>query len=255
MTHRPHRGTNNKEPLLTTLGRLVTSRLSMSGANYGAGSGIGSEIAAAPIVKQRKNLNEAERRAVISELLMGSDAGTLAKGDLTRVAQMFGTNRHSIAKLWKEYTKQKGAGVVDPDLSSRRKGNSGHKGINLVHFREALERIPEKQRTSQRALAEALGMPRSTLSNNLKKLGLRFPARGRKLSSAPVPAVPKATATTTAELLPPAPAPAPPCPSTIGRLTGGNSSVGRTMPSNINIVRQGVSYVQGPQGQLRRVNP
>ena len=61
----------------------------------------------APQTSQRKNLDVAERRRVIDELLKGSNNGMLHKGDYTRVAEMFHTNRWTIAKLWKDYTQQK----------------------------------------------------------------------------------------------------------------------------------------------------
>lgn len=199
----------------------------MPGIGNGAGPGTGSSDL--PPIAKRKNLTIPERRAVISELLTGSNKGTLARGDLTRVAQMFDTNRYTIAKLWKEYGKQKSNGVVDPDLSSRRKGNSGHKGIDLEHFREALAQIPMKNRTSQRSLAAALGMPRSTLFNNLDKLGLKFPSRRRKGSKSP--------ATGPAASSPAAAAP--------HHGHGGGVSC---VPSNLS-VQQGIAYVPGPHAQ------
>lgn len=200
----------------------------MPGIGNGAGTGTGSSDLR-PIAK-RKNLTIPERRAVISELLTGSNKGTLARGDLTRVAQMFDTNRYTIAKLWKEYGKQKSNGVVDPDLSSRRKGNSGHKGIDLEHFREALAQIPMKNRTSQRSLAAALGMPRSTLFNNLEKLGLKFPSRRRKVSKSP--------ATGSVASSPAAAAAAAPH----------HGQGASCVPSNLS-VQQGIAYVPGPHAQ------
>ena len=42
----------------------------------------------------RKNLPENERRALIKELLKGSIRGKVVKGDMQRVAQMFGSSRY-----------------------------------------------------------------------------------------------------------------------------------------------------------------
>ncbi|CAN0029583.1 unnamed protein product [Pylaiella littoralis] len=131
-----------------------------------------SSAQSVPETPKRKNLNDAERSAVIVELHKGSNNGVLRKGDFTRVALLFGTNRWTIAGLWKEYGRQKDAGVVSPDLHNKRRGKSGQKGVNLDSLRELLKGIPIKNRTTIRGVAAALGIPRSTLHRNLKNLGL-----------------------------------------------------------------------------------
>ena len=90
---------------------------------------------------------------------------------------MFQANWLTISKLWKEYRRQKGAGETSPDLHSKRKGYYGPKGINLSSLREARRHTPLKCRTTLRGLAWALAIPKSTLYNNLKKLGLRAVSR------------------------------------------------------------------------------
>ena len=55
--------------------------------------------------------------------------------------------------------------------------NSGRKGIDLVAVRSALKEIPIKSRTTIRGVAAALGVPKMTLFDNLKKLGLRAASR------------------------------------------------------------------------------
>ena len=76
------------------------------------------------ITPQRKNLDVAQRRMVLDELLEGSNNGMLRKkGDYTRVAEIFHTNRWTIAKLLEYYKQQKDAGKVSPDLHSKRKEN------------------------------------------------------------------------------------------------------------------------------------
>ncbi|CAM9281708.1 unnamed protein product [Ascophyllum nodosum] len=72
---------------------------------------------------KKKNLNDAERSAVIAELLKGSNNGVLQKGDYNRVTELSGTNRWTIAALWKEYGRQKAAGAVCPDLHNKHCGN------------------------------------------------------------------------------------------------------------------------------------
>lgn len=154
-----------------------------------------------PVKKTRKNLTTAEKRAVIAELLKGSTKGSLAWGDFARVAALFNTNRKTVSKLWKHYESQKANGVIDPDLGNKRKGNSGRKGVDLESLREELRKIPPKERTSmtQRALAETLGMPHSTLSNHLKKLGVsRSKSKSTGAGAAAVAAAAAPTTTTTA---------------------------------------------------------
>ena len=48
---------------------------------------------------KRNNLNDAERSAVIAELLKGSKNGVLRKGDFSRVAEFYGSSRRTIAGL------------------------------------------------------------------------------------------------------------------------------------------------------------
>ena len=79
----------------------------------------------AEIVK-RHNLAISERRAVIAELLSGSNKGVLVHGDVNRVAELFNINSNRktiIASLWRAYKSQKDAGMVDPDIGNNRKGN------------------------------------------------------------------------------------------------------------------------------------
>lgn len=129
---------------------------------------------------KRKNLNVAERSAVIAELLKGSNNGILRKGDFTRVGILFQTNRRVIARLWTCYQHQKAAGVLSPDLHNKRRGNSGRKGHNIDALRQTLKDIPIKNRTTLRGLAAALGIPKTTLVRNLEKLGLRAVSRQLK---------------------------------------------------------------------------
>lgn len=139
-----------------------------------------SSARAAAQPRKRKNLTDAERTAVIEELLKGSNNGVLRRGDFGRVAGMFGSNPRTIAKLWKEYERQKADGVVRPDLRNKRRGKSGRKGIDVDGLLERLKDVPA-DKTSLRALSDALGIPKSTLQNTLKKRGLRAASRHLKL--------------------------------------------------------------------------
>ena len=68
-------------------------------------------------------MDVAERRRAIDELLKGRSSGMIRKGDYTRVAEMFHTNRWTIAKLWKDYKQEKDTGKVSSDLRNKCKGN------------------------------------------------------------------------------------------------------------------------------------
>ena len=126
---------------------------------------------------KRKNLTTSQKRGAIAELLKGSNNGKLCRGDLKRVGEQFEQHPETISRLWKSYNQQKEDGVVDPNLDNRRKVNSGRKGIDLVAVRSALKEIPIKSRTTIRGVAAALGVPKMTLFDNLKKLGLRAASR------------------------------------------------------------------------------
>ena len=56
---------------------------------------------------KRKNLNDAERSAVIAKLFKGSNNRVLRKGDFGRVAELYGSNRWTIAGLWKDNQRQR----------------------------------------------------------------------------------------------------------------------------------------------------
>lgn len=74
--------------------------------------------------------------------------------------------------MWQRYKKQKDDGVAAVDLRCKRGGNSGWKGLDLTVAREKLLQIPLKNKTTSRSVAAHLGIPRTTLARNLKKLGL-----------------------------------------------------------------------------------
>ena len=66
------------------------------------------------------NLKKGERRAVIDELLEGSNSGKLAHGDSKRVAQQFGCSTKQVSAVWRQYKSQKDAGIAAPSLRSKR---------------------------------------------------------------------------------------------------------------------------------------
>lgn len=57
--------------------------------------------------------------------------------------------------------------------AQQRCGKCGKKGINLDFPREAVKNIPIKNRTMERSVAAALGIPKTPLRDYFMKLGLR----------------------------------------------------------------------------------
>lgn len=111
---------------------------------------------------KRKNLNDVKRSSAIAELIKSSNKGILFKDDLSRVAELFGSKRWTIAGLWKEHQRQKAAGVVCPNLHNKRRGMCDQQGINVDSLSEALKNIPIKNRTTPLGVSTALGIPKTT---------------------------------------------------------------------------------------------
>ena len=109
---------------------------------------------------------------MIDELLAGSKQSKLAHGDMKRVAEQFGCSPKQVAAVWKLYKEQKDAGIASPNLRNKRVAKSGPTGHNWEELREKLRHVPLKNRTTQRAVAAHLGIPHTTLTRNLQKLGL-----------------------------------------------------------------------------------
>ncbi|CAN0083821.1 unnamed protein product, partial [Pylaiella littoralis] len=125
----------------------------------------------------RKNLTTSEKRGMIDDLLRGSKNGVLQRGDFKRVGALYQQHPETVSRHWRLYQQKKEAGEQNPDLSNKRKGNSGRTGINIPVLVEKLAEIPLKNRTTQRSVAAALGIPKTTLVRKLKKLGLRACSR------------------------------------------------------------------------------
>ena len=130
---------------------------------------------------KRKNLNDLKKAAVIRHLLAGSKDGVLKRGACKAAAEEFGCELHSIKRLWRKFHEQHQAGVAHAQLANGRKGKSGRKGIPIEELRARLRDISLNDRTTQRRLAPALGIPKATLHNNLKALGLRAHSNALKL--------------------------------------------------------------------------
>lgn len=124
----------------------------------------------------RNNLTLKQRHRLIEHLLEGSTKGKLAQGDLKKAAAEFSCSYEQVTGVWKRYQRQKEDGV-EISVRNGRFGRSGRRGTDLEKVREALKDIPMKNRTTLRSLAYELGLPKTTLINNLKALGLRAASR------------------------------------------------------------------------------
>ena len=72
---------------------------------------------------RRKQLSSAERRLIVDWLLAQSNKGALENGDIKACAERFGTNRKSVAQIWKRYK--------DEGSTERRRTNSGRRLLGL----------------------------------------------------------------------------------------------------------------------------
>ena len=100
-----------------------------------------------PAVSKRKYLNDWERGAVIRYLLAGSNNRVLQRGAFTVAAEEFGCEYKSIKRLWRRYEAQCVAGVIEPDLSTNRKGRSDP----ALRRRQHVEAAPCREDRAARA--------------------------------------------------------------------------------------------------------
>ncbi|CAB1119623.1 unnamed protein product [Ectocarpus sp. CCAP 1310/34] len=122
---------------------------------------------------KRKNFNVSEREEVVRYLLADSEDGVRQHGSYHRAAEKYGCHWETIKRIWQKHEKREESGDPSLYIGNDRKGHSGCKGIDIENLRARLLEIPLNERTTQRRLAAALGIPKSTLHNNLKALGLR----------------------------------------------------------------------------------
>lgn len=132
---------------------------------------------AAPEKVPRNNLDEKMRQRLIEHLLSGSTAGKLGRGDILNAAKKFKCSRYQVMGVWNRFEQQKADGVTDINLRNNRGGNSGRKRFDVEKYKDELKDIPLKNRTTQRAVANQLGLSQQTLRNNLKHLGMRAASR------------------------------------------------------------------------------
>ena len=132
---------------------------------------------AAPEKVQRNNLDEKMRHRLIEHLLSGSTEGKLGRGDIQYAAKKFKCSRYQVMGVWRRFEQQKTDGVMDINLRNNRGGHSGRKRIDIDKYKEKLQEVPLKNRTTQRNVAKQLGLSQQTLRNNLKHLGMSSASR------------------------------------------------------------------------------
>ncbi|CAM9375651.1 unnamed protein product [Laminaria digitata] len=117
------------------------------------------------------------RHRLIEHLLCGSTEGKLGRGDIMNAAKKFKCSRYQVMGVWHRFEQQKADGVMDINLRNNRGGNSGRKRIDVEKYKEKLQHVPLKNRTTQSNVAKHLGLSQQTLRNNLKHLGMRAASR------------------------------------------------------------------------------
>ena len=72
---------------------------------------------------------------------------------MNRVAQKFNSNQEDNLAFKERVPigERSCHGELDPDLSNKRKGNSGQKGIDVAYLIKALEEVPIKSPNTQRS--------------------------------------------------------------------------------------------------------
>ncbi|KAL6622613.1 hypothetical protein ACP70R_032492 [Stipagrostis hirtigluma subsp. patula] len=130
----------------------------------------GSQTQNANVVIKRKNLSDEERQQIYEALLLRSVNGKLKKRTTRIVATLFNVNRYYVQSIWRKAKKCRAAGLP-VDVTSKRKKNCGRKKAAIDLSRIAT--IPLEKRTTLRALADELGVKKSTLHRLFKQGKIR----------------------------------------------------------------------------------
>jgi hypothetical protein len=120
-----------------------------------------------------KNLTYDERRAMLDFLMKRRVEGTtkLVRHAVTDAAIEFRVDRRTVSRLWKRAVQSLEAGDEVCDVASRKVGRRGRRKRDWSVELERVKEIPLAQRGSIRALATAVGIPKTTLYELLKEDG------------------------------------------------------------------------------------
>ncbi|CAI5706791.1 unnamed protein product [Peronospora effusa] len=120
-----------------------------------------------------KNLTYEERRSMLDFLLKRRVEGTskLMRHAVTDAATKFCVDRRTVSRLWKRALQSLENGDEVCDVASRKIGRRGRRKRDWSVELERVKEIPLAQRGSIRALATAVGIPKTTLYELLKEDG------------------------------------------------------------------------------------
>ncbi|GMF12700.1 unnamed protein product [Phytophthora lilii] len=120
-----------------------------------------------------RNLTYEERRAMLDFLLKRrvEDTTKLVRHAVTDAANEFGVDRRTVSRLWKRAVQSLENGDEVCDVASRKVGRRGRRKRDWSAELERVKEIPLAQRGSIRALATAVGIPKTTLYELLKEDG------------------------------------------------------------------------------------
>ncbi|EAZ12962.1 hypothetical protein OsJ_02882 [Oryza sativa Japonica Group] len=118
------------------------------------------------VASKSKDLTNIQRRGIYQLLLQKSKDGKLEKHTTRLVAQEFHVSIHTVQRIWKraKICHEQGIAV---NVDSRKHGNSGRKKVEIDL--SVIAAIPLHQRRNIRSLAQALGVPKSTLHRWFKE--------------------------------------------------------------------------------------
>lgn len=120
-----------------------------------------------------RNLTYDERRAMLDFLLKRRIEGStkLMRHAVTDAATESGVDRRTVSRLWKRAVQSLENGDEVCDVASRKVGRRGRRKRDWSAELERVKEIPLAQRGSIRALATAVGIPKTTLYELLKEDG------------------------------------------------------------------------------------
>ncbi|KAG2528726.1 hypothetical protein JM16_002569 [Phytophthora kernoviae] len=120
-----------------------------------------------------KNLTYTERRSMLEFLLQrrNEDTNKLARHAITDAAAEYRVDRRTVSRLWKRAVQSMENGDQVADIASRKVGHRGRRKRDWSAELERVKQIPLEQRGSIRALASAVGIPKTTLFELLREDG------------------------------------------------------------------------------------
>ncbi|EEE52153.1 hypothetical protein OsJ_33993 [Oryza sativa Japonica Group] len=113
-----------------------------------------------------RELTNPQRRAIYELLLTKSLDGYLEKGSTRVVAEVFNVSIRTVQRIWKRAQLCIAHGV-QINVDSRKRYNCGRKKVEIDL--SVVAAIPLRQRSTIRSLADALGVPKSTLHRLFKE--------------------------------------------------------------------------------------